>query len=72
MPHSMCDMPQHRPGLLAQCVMHRDESCDDEAHYIEAHDARNEAQALFCSCETARGERAGGHKRQRWHGDGGV
>ena len=46
MPHSMCDMPQHRPGLLAQCVMHRDESCDDEAHYIEAHDARNEAHEL--------------------------
>ena len=46
MPHSMCDVPQHRPGLLAQCVMHRDESCDDEAHYIEAHDARNEAHEL--------------------------
>ena len=46
MPHSMCDVPQHRPGLLAQCVMHRDESCDDEAHYIDAHDARNEAHEL--------------------------
>ena len=43
MPHSMCDMPQHRPDLLAQCVMHRADSCVDEAHYIEAHDAWNEA-----------------------------
>ena len=41
-----CDVGQLRPGILAQCVMHRDESCDDEAHYIEAHDARNEAHEL--------------------------
>ena len=46
MPHSMCDVPQHRPDILAQCVMHRDESCVDEAHYIDAHDARNEAHEL--------------------------
>eukprot|EP00964_Phaeocystis_antarctica_P117667 scaffold81466_cov38-Phaeocystis_antarctica.AAC.1 len=41
-----CDVGQLRPGILAQCVMHRDESCDDEAHYIEVHDARNEAHEL--------------------------
>ena len=46
MPHSMCDVPQHRPGLLAQCVMHRADSCVDEAHYIEVHDAWNEAYEL--------------------------
>ena len=46
MAHSMCDVAHLRPGLFAQCVMHRDESCDDEAHYIEAHDARNEAHEL--------------------------
>ena len=46
MAHSMCDMAHLCPGLFAQCVMHRDESCDDEAHYIEAHDARNEAHEL--------------------------
>eukprot|EP00964_Phaeocystis_antarctica_P055338 scaffold32557_cov68-Phaeocystis_antarctica.AAC.1 len=46
MAHSMCDMAHLRPGLFAQCVMHRDESCDDEAHYIEVHDARNEAHEL--------------------------
>ena len=42
----MCDMAHLRPSFLAQCVMHRDESCDDEAHYIDAHDARNEAHEL--------------------------
>ena len=41
-----CDVGQLRPGILAQCVMHRDESCDDEAHYIDGHDARNEAHEL--------------------------
>ena len=46
MPHAMLDVGQHRPGLLAQCVMHRADSCVDEAHYIEAHDAWNEAYEL--------------------------
>ena len=46
MPHSMCDVPQHRPDILAQCVMHRDESCVDEAHYIDAHAPQNEAHEL--------------------------
>ena len=46
MAHSMCDMAHLCPGLFAQCVMHRDESCVDEAHYIDAHDARNEAHEL--------------------------
>ena len=46
MPHSMCDVGQHRPGILAQCVMHRADSCVDEAHYIEVHDAWNEAYEL--------------------------
>ena len=46
MPQAMCDMPQHRPGILAQCVMHRDESCVDEAHYIDAHAPQNEAHEL--------------------------
>ena len=46
MAHSMCDMAHLCPGLFAQCVMHRDELCDDEAHYIEVHDAWNEAYEL--------------------------
>ena len=46
MAHSMCDMAHLRPSFLAQCVMHRDESCDDEAHYIDGHDARNKAHEL--------------------------
>ena len=46
MPHAMLDVGQHRPGLLAQCVMHRADSCVDEAHYIEVHDAWNEAYEL--------------------------
>ena len=46
MAHSMCDVAHLRPSFLAQCVMHRDESCDDEAHYIDGHDARNESLEL--------------------------
>ena len=41
-----CDVGQLRPGILAQCVMHRDESCVDEAHYIDAHAPQNEAHEL--------------------------
>ena len=46
MAHSMCDVAHLRPGLLAQSVVHRADSCVDEAHYIEVHDAWNEAYEL--------------------------
>ena len=46
MAHSMCDVAHLCPSFLAQSVMRRAESCDHEAHYIEVHDARNEAHEL--------------------------
>ena len=46
MAHSMCDVAHLRPSFLAQSVMRRAESCVDEAHYIDAHDAQKSERGL--------------------------
>ena len=46
MPHSMCDMPHLRPGLLARSVMHRAQPCRRLAHHIHCKPPLNEAREL--------------------------
>ena len=46
MGEAMCDMGVLRPTILAQCVMHRTESCVDVARYIDGNAPRNDACEL--------------------------